>query len=294
MEVVITPDADAAAIVVAGVISRVLRSRPTAVLGLATGGSPLGVYGELIAAHRRGDLSSSEASAVLLDEYVGLPPDHPATYRAFIRRELIDHIDLPTGRLFIPDVDAPDLLDACSRYDRLLAELGGVDVQLLGIGTDGHIGFNEPGSSLASRTRLTTLSSVTRKDNARFFDDREADVPRHVVTQGLGTVLEARHLVLIACGPSKAAPLAAAVEGPVERDVPGLGAAAPSSCNSRRRRGRGVRSPTRRLLPRGVPPQAELAGVVIRPGRQRVQSFCRPRSTRTTGLTRSTGPRSAW
>ncbi len=220
MEVVITPDADAAADIVAGVIARVLRSRPSAVLGLATGSSPLGVYRELIAAHRRGELSAAGASAVLLDEYVGLAPDHPEGYRAFIRREFVDHIDLPNARLFSPDVADPNLREACLRYDRLLGELGGVDVQLLGIGGDGHIGFNEPGSSLASRTRLKTLTRATRDDNARFFDDRKEDVPRHVVTQGLGTVLEARHLLLIACGPSKATPIAAAVEGPVSAMCP--------------------------------------------------------------------------
>ena len=189
-------------------------------LGLATGSSPLGAYRELIAAHRRGELSASHASAVLLDEYVGLPNDHPEAYRAFIRRQFVDHIDLPISRLFSPDVHADDLGDACRRYDHLLGELGGVDVQLLGIGADGHIGFNEPGSSLSSRTRLKTLTRATREDNARFFDDRREEVPRHVVTQGLGTVLEARHLLLIACGASKAEPIARAVEGPLTAICP--------------------------------------------------------------------------
>lgn len=220
MEVVITADADAAADVVADTIARVLATRAAPVLGLATGSSPLGVYGRLIDAYRRGELSAAHASAVLLDEYVGLPDDHPEAYRAFIRREFVDQIDLPVSRLFSPDVAADDLSAACLRYDRLLAELGGVDVQLLGIGADGHIGFNEPGSSLASRSRLKTLTRATREDNARFFDDRHEDVPRHVVTQGLGTVLEARHLLLIACGASKATPIAQAVEGPVSAMCP--------------------------------------------------------------------------
>lgn len=220
MEVVITPDAATASQVVADVIARVVRSRTAPVLGLATGSSPLGAYRLLIDAHRRGELSAAHASAVLLDEYVGLPIDHPESYRAFIRRQLIDEIDLPASRLFSPDVNATDLVNACRRYDRLLAELGGVDIQLLGIGADGHIGFNEPGSSLASRTRLKTLTRATREDNARFFDDRQEDVPRHVVTQGLGTVLEARHVLLIACGASKATPIAEAVEGPVSAMCP--------------------------------------------------------------------------
>lgn len=220
MEVVITPDADAAADVVAGVLARVLAERPAPVLGLATGSSPLGAYRRLIAAHASGELTAAHASAVLLDEYVGLAAGHPEAYRTFIRRELVDRIDLPTERLFGPDVTATDLRDACLRYDRLLGDLGGVDVQLLGIGADGHIGFNEPGSSLASRTRIKTLTHATRADNARFFDDRAEEVPRHVVTQGLGTILEARHLLLVATGAGKAAPIARAVEGPLTAMCP--------------------------------------------------------------------------
>ena len=220
MEVVIMPDADSAAGVVAGVIAGVLATRPAPVLGLATGSSPLAAYRRLIAAHTKGDLSFAHASAVLLDEYVGLPVDHPEAYRAFIRREFVDQVDLPHERLFGPDVHAADLADACRRYDRLISDLGGVDVQLLGIGSDGHIGFNEPGSSLASRTRIKTLTRATRSDNARFFEHHEQAVPRHVVTQGLGTILEARHLLLVASGASKAAPIARAVEGPLTAMCP--------------------------------------------------------------------------
>jgi len=220
MEVVITKDADAAAEVVAGVIAGVLAARPAPVLGLATGSSPLAAYQRLITAHGRGELSFAHASAVLLDEYVGLAVDHPEAYRAFIRREFVDRVDLAPERLFGPDVHAADLAEACRRYDRLISDLGGVDVQLLGIGSDGHVGFNEPGSSLASRTRIKTLTRATRSDNARFFDDREQAVPRHVVTQGLGTILDARHLVLVACGAGKAAPIARAVEGPLTAMCP--------------------------------------------------------------------------
>jgi glucosamine-6-phosphate deaminase len=190
------------------------------VLGLATGSSPLAAYRRLIAATARGDVSFAHASAVLLDEYVGLPPGHPEAYRAFISRELVDQVDLPPERLFGPDVFDADLAGACRRYDQLLADLGGVDVQLLGIGRDGHVGFNEPGSSLASRTRVKTLTRATRADNARFFEDHEQDVPRHVVTQGLGTILEARHLLLVACGAGKAEPVARAVEGPLTSMCP--------------------------------------------------------------------------
>jgi glucosamine-6-phosphate deaminase len=220
MEVVITADAEAAARLVAECVGHVLTMQSAPVIGLATGSSPLAAYRLLIDAHARGELSSTHASAVLLDEYVGLAPDHPEGYRAFIRREFVDHIDLPPDRLFGPDVGSADLAEACARYDRLISDLGGVDLQLLGIGSDGHIGFNEPGSSLASRTRIKTLTRATRADNARFFGGRADDVPRHVVTQGLATILEARHLLLVACGPGKAEPIARAVEGPVTAMCP--------------------------------------------------------------------------
>jgi glucosamine-6-phosphate deaminase len=220
VEVVITPDADAAADLVYTHIARVLETHAAPVLGLATGSSPLAAYRRLIDACARGEISAVHASAVLLDEYVGLPADHPEAYRSFIRRELIDQIDLPVVRLFGPDVHAADLAGACLRYDDLLTELGGVDLQLLGIGSDGHVGFNEPGSSLSSRTRIKTLTRATRADNARFFDDREQEVPRHVVTQGLGTILEARHLLLVATGAAKAHPIACAVEGPLTAMCP--------------------------------------------------------------------------
>jgi glucosamine-6-phosphate deaminase len=219
VEIVITPTAEAAARVVADVIVQLVHRRPHAVLGLATGSSPLGAYRLLIAEHRTGRVSFAACRAVLLDEYVGLPPDHPETYRAVIRREFTDHVDLHPDNLHGPDVWADDLPAACARYDRLLADLGGVDLQLLGIGSDGHVGFNEPGSSLRSRTRVKTLTKATRRDNARFFASAE-EVPRHVVTQGLGTIGDARHVVLVATGGAKAEPVARALEGPLAAVCP--------------------------------------------------------------------------
>lgn len=219
MEVVIVPTADDAARIVADVVLHLIDRRPDAVLGLATGSSPLGAYRLLIADGRSGRVSFARCRAVLLDEYVGLPPDHPEAYRSVIRREFADHVDVPADNLHGPDVGAEDLPAACSRYDRLLADLGGVDLQLLGIGSDGHVGFNEPGSSLRSRTRVKTLTKATRRDNARFFTSAE-EVPRHVVTQGLGTISDARHVVLIATGAAKAEPVARAVEGPLAAVCP--------------------------------------------------------------------------
>ncbi len=219
MEVVIVEGARAAGALVADAVARVVHDRPSAVLGLATGSSPLPIYRELIARHQRGELSFADTTMFLLDEYVGLPAGHRESYRQFIAREFTDAVDVADSAVHGPDGTATDLVDACARYEALIAASGGIDLQILGIGADGHIGFNEPVSSLGSRTRLKTLVAQTRADNARFFDGDEA-VPRHVVTQGIATILEARHLVLIATGESKAAPIAAAVEGPVAAAVP--------------------------------------------------------------------------
>ena len=221
MEVVIVADREEAGAVVGEAIVRLVRGRPDAVLGLATGSTPLAVYAEVARRVGAGELSLARARAFLLDEYVGLPPGHPQAYRAFIARELEAHVDFPAGAVQGPDVsaDGPTLPAACDDYEAAIRAAGGVDLQLLGIGTDGHIGFNEPGSSLASRTRLKTLTDQTRRDNARFFASLE-EVPRHVVTQGIGTILEARHLVLLAFGAAKATAVAQAVEGPVAALVP--------------------------------------------------------------------------
>ncbi len=219
MEVVILPNGDAIATFVADAIGRLVSAKPDAVLGLATGSSPLGVYGELVSRHRNGTLSFERATAFLLDEYIGLPTDHPQSYRAFITSHFAGLVDFDPANLNVPDGDASDLKAACAEYEGKIRAAGGIDLQLLGIGADGHLGFNEPTSSLASRTRVKTLSEQTRNDNSRFFGDVD-EVPRHVVTQGIGTILEAGHLVLIAIGAGKAEPVARAVEGPVASMCP--------------------------------------------------------------------------
>jgi glucosamine-6-phosphate deaminase len=218
MEVVVLPSAAQAAAVVAGAFADLLRCRPGAVLGLATGSTPLPVYADLVRRHRDG-LSFREARGFLLDEYVGLPADHRQSYRAAIRDDLAGQVDFAPGAVSGLDGEAVDIPAECRRYEAAIAAAGGVDLQILGIGTDGHLAFNEPGSSLASRTRIKTLTEQTRRDNARFFD-HPGDVPRHVLTQGLGTISEARHLVLLATGEGKAAAVAAAVEGPVSASCP--------------------------------------------------------------------------
>lgn len=215
MEVVILDDEEQVGRTGADAVAQHVAQDPETVLGLATGSSPLRVYQELAARVGRGELSLARCRAFLLDEYVGLPADHPETYRAVIRRDLVDHVDLEPGRVLGPDGNAEDLRAACDDYEQAIADAGGVDVQLLGVGTDGHIAFNEPGSSLASRTRIKTLTSQTRRDNARFFDGDVEAVPQHCLTQGIGTILEARHLVLLATGSAKAEAVHNLVEGAV-------------------------------------------------------------------------------
>lgn len=183
-------------------------------LGLATGSSPVRAYRELIRRYREEGLSFAHARAFLLDEYVGLPPGAPQSYHRFIRENFTEHIDIDDALVLSPAGDAEDPAAAAAAYDRSIIEAGGVDLQILGIGTDGHIGFNEPTSSFASRTRVKTLTQQTVEDNARFFDAPE-DVPVHVLTQGLGTIGEARGIVLAASGTAKARAIAQAVEGPV-------------------------------------------------------------------------------
>jgi glucosamine-6-phosphate deaminase len=219
MEVVILPDSDAVATLVADAIERLVSSKPDAVLGLATGSSPLGVYAELVRRHLDGRLSFARTRAFLLDEYIGLPAGHPESYEAFITRHFTGLVDIEPANVHVPDGRAADLPAACARYEDMISAAGGVDLQLLGIGGDGHLGFNEPTSSLASRTRVKTLTEQTRTDNHRFFADAD-EVPHHVVTQGIGTILAARHLVLIATGVGKAEPIARAVEGPLTSMCP--------------------------------------------------------------------------
>ena len=220
MEVVPLESAGEIAAVAAGVIEAVVRRKPPTVLGLATGSTPLPAYHELIRRHQAGaGPAYGHVTCFNLDEYVGLPPGHEQSYRATIARELTDGLGIRPGQVNGPDPDPGTLPTAGERYEALIKAAGGVDLQLLGIGSDGHLAFNEPGSSLTSRTRIKTLTAQTRKDNARFFGS-PGEVPTHVLTQGLGTILEARHLLLIATGEGKAAAIAAAVEGPLSASCP--------------------------------------------------------------------------
>lgn len=220
MEVVILSDKDEAGSLAANAIEALLKAKPHAVLGLATGSSPLPIYRELALRHDRDGLDFSGAQGFALDEYVGLPVGHPQSYAEVVRQEFSSRVNIDPEHVHAPNGAATDIAAACAEYEAAITAAGGVDLQILGLGTDGHIGFNEPGSSLASRTRIKTLTEQTRQDNARFFDSID-EVPHHVVTQGLGTIMNARHVVMIATGANKAAAVREAVEGPVSALCPG-------------------------------------------------------------------------
>ncbi len=221
MEVIIQPDAHSASVLAARHIAAILRRQPTATLGLATGSSPLALYAELIRLHREEGLSFQHVTTFNLDEYLGLPPSHPSSYHTFMWQNLFRHINVNPARVFIPSgkVEASDLDKYCARYEEEIRKAGGIDLQVLGIGGNGHIGFNEPGSSLSSRTRIKTLAPQTMEDNRRHFDANDP-VPLHVITMGIGTILEAGEICLLGFGEKKAQAVAAAVEGPLSSYVP--------------------------------------------------------------------------
>lgn len=219
MEIVIA-ETDAVGALVADEVHALLERRPDAVLGLATGSSPLSVYDELVRRVEEGRLSFARARGFTLDEYVGLPPDDARSYRAVIDAELVSRVDFAPGAVRGPDGTADDLVAACRDYERAIDEAGGIDLQILGVGTAGHIAFNEPSSSLASRTRIKTLTLQTRQDNARFFGGDVDAVPRHCLTQGLGTILDSRHAIVIATGIRKAEAVREMVEGAISARWP--------------------------------------------------------------------------
>lgn len=219
MEIIIQPDPTAASRIGARIIARQIFRRTDSVLGLATGQSPIPLYVELARMHREEGLDFARVRTFNLDEFIGLSPDHPASYHAFMWTHLFDHINVPPAGIHIPDGMAPDVERTCRAYEEEIRACGGIDIQVLGLGPDGHIGFNEPTSSLASRTRIKTLTKRTRSDNAAAFGGPER-VPHHVLTMGVGTIMESRVCLLLAFGHRKAKAAAAAAEGPVTAMVP--------------------------------------------------------------------------
>jgi glucosamine-6-phosphate deaminase len=214
MEVVVLPTYEEMSKAAAAVIADVLNAKPNAVLGMATGSTPLGVYQELVRMHREGQLDFAQVTTFNLDEYVGLPTTNSQSYHYFMHENFFKHVNIARGNIYIPSGTTSNYQAFCNWYEQRIEECGGIDVQILGIGSDGHIAFNEPGSSLSSRTRLKTLARPTIEDNARFFK-RAEDVPIYAITMGVGTILEARTLVLLANGKNKATAVAQMVEGPV-------------------------------------------------------------------------------
>ncbi|GAB2699421.1 glucosamine-6-phosphate deaminase [Paenibacillus thermoaerophilus] len=200
-------------------IARQLQAKPDSVLGLATGSTPIPFYKEWISLVKQGKISFARARSFNLDEYVGLPGGHPQSYRTFMRENLLDHIDLPASASDIPNGQAKDLEAECRRYDKALEDIGGIDWQLLGIGHNGHIGFNEPGPSLTAGTHVVELAEETREANSRFFASID-EVPTQAITVGMGTILKARQIVLVAQGESKAGIVAEALTGPVTTELP--------------------------------------------------------------------------
>jgi glucosamine-6-phosphate deaminase len=215
MDIVIYRESSAAAAECASIIGNLLRRKPAAVLGLATGNTPLALYRRLIADYKKSKVSFRSISTFNLDEYVGLKPEAPQSYRSYMRREFFDHIDIDIENTFLPECGAGrDPQEVGRTYEALIESRGGIDLQVLGIGQNGHIGFNEPTSSLASRTRIKTLTRETIAANSRYFDDTESQ-PETAMTMGIATILEARRIVLLAIGEEKAEAVRQLIEGPV-------------------------------------------------------------------------------
>jgi len=217
---IITFDSDeklneAAANIIVGQIQTI----PRAVLGLATGGTPVGIYKEIVNDYRRGMFSFRNVTTFNLDEYVNLPIDHPESYHSYMNAHLFSHIDLPASQCHIPDGNAADLEGECRRYDEAIELAGQIDLQLLGLGHNGHIGFNEPAHALIKGTHIVNLAEQTREANARFFDSID-DVPKQALTMGVGTILKAKKILLVVKGADKADIIKAALQGPITTDVP--------------------------------------------------------------------------
>ena len=203
----------------AGLVADEVKSNPKVVLGLATGGTPVGMYRELIKLHQEEGIDFSQASSFNLDEYVGLAATHPQSYRAYMQENLFDHINLPANKTHVPAGEAPDLQLECVSYEEAIRQAGGVDIQVLGIGNNGHIGFNEPGSSADSTTRVVQLTESTIEANARYFASIE-EVPTQAVSMGIKTILSAKKVVLLASGEAKAEAVRLMLEGEPTADVP--------------------------------------------------------------------------
>jgi len=219
MELLIKSNKSEASRVGALIIAQQIQKKPNSVLGLATGSTPLELYGELIRLHRDEGLDFSKIVSFNLDEYVGLSSTHASSYHHFMQENFFKHVNILKTNTHIPDGLAKDIPHFCEDYEAKIKKAGGIDLQLLGLGTDGHIGFNEPSSSLSSRTRIKTLTGQTLKDNAQHFS-KDEKIPNHVITMGIGSIMDARKCVLLAFGASKTLAVAGMAEGPITAMLP--------------------------------------------------------------------------
>jgi len=219
MEVIVCATAEEGSDLAAKEVLGALSRKPDLVLGLATGSTPLGLYRRMIDAHRRVEADFSKVFTFNLDEYLGLPPGHPQSYRAFMDQHLFRHINIPPDHIHFPPTHGRDVPAQCEEFERDMRRVGGIDIQILGIGADGHIGFNEPTSSLGSRTRVKTLMEETLRDNARFFNDGTRQ-PDMAVTMGIGTILESKRILLLAFGTTKVRAIQSTIEGPISNMYP--------------------------------------------------------------------------
>ena len=220
MEVIIQENPERGCLLGAKIIAKKIREKPDAVLGLATGRTPERLYRELVRMHREDGLDFSQVTTFNLDEYVGLPPEHDQSYRYFMNEHLFRHINIDLANTNVPAGSADDLHAECRDYEKRIVAAGGIDVQLLGLGRNGHIGFNEPTGSLRSRTWIKILSEQTLNDNAAVFGER-GSMPKHAVTMGIGTIMEAEQIVLLAFGPAKVRAVMDMIEGPLAAVCPG-------------------------------------------------------------------------
>src|SRR5256714_1409262 len=219
MLVILRPDEEEIGRQAAQLIASAVRKKPALALGLATGGTMVGVYKHLVGLHKQGSLDFSRVSTFNLDEYLGLPAAHPRSFHHFMRENLFAHVNINPGNIHIPDGTIRGNYDQyCASYEAAIRKVGGIELQLLGIGRNGHIGFNEPTSSIGSRTRLKVLSRETMDDNSKFFAPGE-ESPRCSITMGIGTILEARKILLLATGEAKSAAVAKSIEGPITSAV---------------------------------------------------------------------------
>ncbi len=220
MEVIIQPTYAQLVAVSAEIIRDALEKKPNLVLGLATGSTPIGLYEILARMHKTEGLDFSLVTTFNLDEYVGIPPNHPHSYHTFMATHFFNAVNIPVENCHIPQSTAVAHEEFCAQYETAIVDAGGIDIQVLGIGKDGHIGFNEPSSSLGSRTRIKTLTQSTLEANAPHFGGTVEAVPKMAITMGVGTIMEAKQCLLLASGESKAEAITHAVEGPITAEVP--------------------------------------------------------------------------